>query len=139
MGTTKWSTALGATGLALAAITTTVATPASAHALRAGRMVLTNVDNGRTVAASVGGDVEVRLTHYREHGLTYTWTAVSASDSAVLGHRSDVTNPAGDASAVYRAAAAGTATVSAQRHCVPDPGNLCPLIVETWKATIQVK
>lgn len=139
MGTKKWSTALGAAGLALAAITTTVATPASAHALRAGRMVLTNVDNGRTVAASVGGDVEVRLTHYRERGLTYTWTAVSASDSAVLGHRSDVTNPAGDASAVYRAAAAGTATVSAQRHCVPDPGNLCPLIVETWKATIQVK
>ncbi|MFJ8141285.1 hypothetical protein [Streptomyces sp. NPDC096013] len=138
MGTAKWSTALGAAGLALAATTTTVATPASAHALRAGRIVLTNVDNGRTIPASVGGDLEVRLTHYRERGLTYTWTALNSSDSAVLGHRADTTNPAGDASAVYRVAAAGTATVSAQRHCVPDPGNLCPLIVETWKATIQV-
>ncbi|MFD4878094.1 hypothetical protein ACFWOB_32640 [Streptomyces sp. NPDC058420] len=139
MGTTKWSTALGAAGLALAATTTTVATPASAHTFRAGRIVLTNADNGRTVPASVGGDVEVRLTHYRERGVTYTWTPLNSDNSGVLGHRSDVTNPAGDASAVYRAAAAGTATVSAQRHCVPDPGNLCPLIVETWKATIQVK
>ncbi|MEW1643978.1 hypothetical protein [Streptomyces sp. NPDC091219] len=139
MGTAKWSTALGAAGLALAATTTTVATPASAHALRTGRVVLTNADNGRTVAASVGGDVEVRLTHYREHGLTYSWTALDSSDRTVLGHRSDATYPAGDSTAVYRAAAAGAATVSAQRHCVPDPGRLCPLIVETWKATIQVK
>ncbi|MFD4555593.1 hypothetical protein ACFWP5_14935 [Streptomyces sp. NPDC058469] len=144
MEATKWSTALGAAGLALAAVTATAAAPAVAqgqasHVRLAGRVVLTNMDNGRTVAASSGGDVEIRLTHSRERGFTYTWTAPESGDSAVLGHRSDATNPAGDATAVFHAASGGVATISAQRRCVPDPGSLCPLIVGTWKVTIEVK
>ncbi|MBK3572431.1 hypothetical protein JHN63_01045 [Streptomyces sp. MBT65] len=140
MGTAKWSTAFGAAGLVLVAVTTSAAAQGQPpHARQAGRAVLTNADNGRTVPASSGGDVEIRLTHSRERGFTYTWTAPESGNSAVLAHAADATYPSGDATAVFHAASAGVATVSAQRRCVPDPGSLCPLIVETWKVTIEVK
>ncbi|WP_405969458.1 hypothetical protein OG496_03120 [Streptomyces sp. NBC_00988] len=140
MGATKWSTAFGAAGLVLVAVAASAtAQGRTPHAHLAGRVVLTNTDNGRTVPASSGGDVEIRLTHSRERGLTYTWTAPESGNSAVLAHASDATYPSGDATAVFHSASAGAATISAQRHCVPDPGNLCPLLVETWKVTIEVK
>ncbi|MFI6624519.1 hypothetical protein [Streptomyces sp. NPDC050528] len=140
MGATKWSTAFGAAGLVLVAVAASAtAQGQTPHARLAGRMVLTNADNGRTVPASSGGDVEIRLTHTRERGFTYTWTAPQSADSAVLGHASDATYPSGDATAVFHAASPGTATVTAQRRCLPDPGSLCPLLVETWKVTIEVK
>lgn len=144
MGAAKWSTAFGAAGSVLLAVTASAGTPAAAqgeasHARRVARVVLTNMDNGRTVPASSGGDVEIRLTHSRERGFTYTWSAPESGNSAVLAHAADATYPSGDATAVFHAASAGVATVSAQRRCVPDPGSLCPLIVETWKVTIEVK
>ena len=140
MGATKWSTAFGAAGLVLVAVAASAtAQGRTPHAHLAGRVVLTNTDNGRTVPASSGGDVEIRLTHIRERGFTYTWTAPESGNSAVLGHASDATYPSGDATAVFHAASTGAATVTAQRRCVPDPGSLCPLLVETWKVTIEVK
>ena len=140
MGAAKWSTAFGAAGLVLVAVAASAtAQGQTPHGHLAGRVVLTNTDNGRTVPASSGGDVEIRLTHSRERGFTYTWTAPESGNSAVLGHASDATYPSGDATAVFHAASAGTTTVTAQRRCVPDPGSLCPLIVETWKVTIEVK
>lgn len=140
MGATKWSTAFGAAGLVLVAVAASAtAQGQTPHARPAGRVVLTNADNGRTVPASLGGDVEIRLTHIRERGFTYTWTAPESGNSAVLGHASDATYPSGDATAVFHAASPGTAIVTAQRRCLPDPGSLCPLLVETWKVTIEVK
>jgi len=140
MGAAKWSTAFGAAGLVLVAVAASAtAQGRTPHGQLAGRVVLTNMDNGRTVQASSGGDVEIRLTHSRERGFTYTWTAPESGNSAVLGHASDATYPSGDARSVFHAASAGVATVTAQRRCVPDPGSLCPLLVETWKVTIEVK
>ena len=144
MGAAKWSTAFGAVGLVLVAVTTSAGTPAAAqnqapHVRQAGRVVLTNADNGRTVPASSGGDVEIRLTHSRERGFTYTWTAPESGNSAALAHAADATYPSGDATAVFHAVSRGVASVTAQRRCVPDPGSLCPLLVETWKVTIEVK
>jgi hypothetical protein len=144
MGALKWSTALGTSGLVLAAVTATAAGPAAAqgqalHEHLATRVVLTNADSGRTVPASVGDDVEVRLTGYRERGLTYTWSIPAAGDAAVFRRTSGTTTPAGDASAVFHAEVGGVATISAERRCVPDPGRVCPLAVVPWKATIEVK
>ncbi|WP_329352765.1 hypothetical protein OG226_47885 [Streptomyces sp. NBC_01261] len=144
MGAAQWSTAFGAAGLVLLAVTTSAGTPAAAqnrapHLRQAGHVVLTGADDGRTVPASSGGDVEIRLTHSRERGFTYAWTAPESGDSAVLAHAADATYPSGDATAVFHAVSRGVATVSAQRRCVPDPGSLCPLLVETWKVTIEVK
>lgn len=36
------------------------------------RLVLTNVDDGKTVPASIGDDIEITLTGYRMQGLSYT-------------------------------------------------------------------
>ncbi|WP_329264444.1 hypothetical protein OG223_50795 [Streptomyces sp. NBC_01478] len=140
MGATKWSTAFGAAGLVLVAVTASAAAQGQPpHVRAAGRAVLTNTDNGRTVAAGVGGDIEVRLTHYRDRGVTYVWDAPETGDRAVLRRASDTTTPSGDATAVFRTAAGGVATVSAQLRCVPDLGSVCPLIVVPWKVTIEAK
>ncbi|MFE2416942.1 hypothetical protein [Streptomyces hokutonensis] len=146
MGATKWSTVLGTAGLALAAVTVsaTATAPAAAQdrasdARLAQRVVLTNVDSGRAVAASAGDDVEVRLTGYREGGLTYTWSVPAADDSTVLRGTGGTTTPSGGASAVLHADHSGVATVSAQRRCVPGPGRVCPQVITPWKVTVEVK
>jgi hypothetical protein len=121
------------------------AAPAAAHGQAsdrtrlAGRIVLTNSDNGRSVTASLGDDIDVRLTGYRDNGLTYTWSTPASSDSTGLRRTTGRTTPNGDASAVFRAEHDGTATITAQRRCRPDPGHLCPLVVTPWKVTVEVK
>jgi hypothetical protein len=140
MGATKWSTAFGAAGLALVAVTANAAAQGQPpHVRGAGRAVLTNADSGRTVAVGVGGDIEVRLTHYRDRAVTYVWDAPETGDRVVLRRTSDTTTPSGNATAVFHATAGGVATISAQLRCVPDLGSVCPLIVVPWKVTIEVK
>ncbi|MFF8315378.1 hypothetical protein [Streptomyces lydicus] len=141
---TKWSAAPW--GMALALVTVTAAAaPAAAHgqasdrARPAQRIVLTNADTGRSVTARLGDDVEVRLTGYREHGLTYTWSTPASSNSTVLRRTAGGTSPSGDASAVFHAEHRGTATITAVRRCRPAPGHLCPLVVVPWKATVEVQ
>ncbi|MEV5281450.1 hypothetical protein [Streptomyces sp. NPDC051994] len=102
------------------------------------RVTLTNADNGRIVSARTGDDIEVTLTGHREHGLNYTWS-IPASDSTVLHRTKGGTTPRGDATARFRAEKAGSATLNAQRHCRPDRGKLCPLVVVPWKVRVEVK
>ncbi|MGW1077114.1 hypothetical protein [Streptomyces sp. NPDC002537] len=103
------------------------------------RITLTYADNGRKVEAHLGDDTEVRLTGYREHGLTYTWSVPAADGTAVLRRTAGAASPGGGASAVFHAEHRGTATITAQRRCHSDPGRLCPLVVVPWKVTVEVK
>lgn len=142
---TKWSAAPWGTALTLVAAMAATAAPAAAHgqapdrARLAQRVVLTNADNGRSVTASLGDDIEVRLTRSHENGLTWTWSTPASSDSDVLRRTTGRTAPNGDASAVFHAEHDGTATVTAQRRCHPDPGHFCPLVITPWKVTVEVK
>ncbi|MEV4741942.1 hypothetical protein [Streptomyces sp. NPDC049555] len=142
---TKRSAAPWGTALALVAVMAAAAAPAAAHgrgpdrARLAQRITLTNSDNGRSVNASSGDDVEVRLTAYHENGLTWTWSTPVSSNSTVLRRTTGGTAPNGNASATFRAEHDGTATITAQRRCRPDAGHICPLLVTPWKVTVEVK
>lgn len=139
---TKWSAAPWGVGLALATVMASAAAPAAAHSQApqrlSDRVALTNADNGRTVSAHAGDDIEVTLTGYREQGRTYSWS-IPVSSSAVLHRTAGGTTPRGDATVRFHARKDGIATLSAARRCRPDPGHLCPLVVTPWKVTVEVK
>ncbi|MFK8906718.1 hypothetical protein [Streptomyces sp. YS-3] len=88
--------------------------------------------------AHVGDDIEVTLPGYRENGLSYSWS-IPASDSPVLHRTTGSTTPMGAASARFHAVGDGVAILSAQRHCRPGAGHVCPLVVTPWKVTVEVK
>ncbi|GGX73783.1 hypothetical protein [Streptomyces hiroshimensis] len=121
-----------AVGMALATGSASVAVPAA-------RVALTNADNGRSVPAALGDDIEVRLTSYRESGLTYTWSTPQSGNTTVLRRTTGGTKPDGGASAVFRAQHGGTATISAARRCHADAGHVCPLVIAPWRARIRVE
>ncbi|PNE32177.1 hypothetical protein AF335_20865 [Streptomyces eurocidicus] len=108
-------------------------------AVPAKRVTLTNPDSGRSVEASVGDSIEVRLTGYRDGVRVYTWDVPQPSDSAVLRRTAGGTTPSGGASAVFHVQRSGVARINVVRKCHPDPGHICPLIIVPWKATIGVK
>ncbi|RLV09989.1 hypothetical protein CTZ27_01700 [Streptomyces griseocarneus] len=104
----------------------------------AGRVALTNADDGKTVPARTGDDIDVTLTSYHENGLTYTWS-IPASDSTVLHRTASGKTPSGNATARFHVEKDGIATLSAGRQCHPDRGRLCPLVVTSWKVRVEVK
>ncbi|GHI07504.1 hypothetical protein AQI88_20045 [Streptomyces cellostaticus] len=138
MKAAKYATGL-MLGLAVTATMVTTTASAAPHSALADHLVLTNSDDGRSVVRSVGEDSEVRLTAYRERGLTYTWSMPTATNARVLGRTVGGTRPAGDAYAVLHADSPGTSTVSAVRQCHADPGHVCPRAIAPWKATIEVR
>ncbi|OIJ98672.1 hypothetical protein BIV25_11530 [Streptomyces sp. MUSC 14] len=122
-------------------VTATLVTPAASaapHSARADRLVLTDSDNGQSVARSVGDDTEIRLKASRERGLTYTWSMPSTRDAHGLTRTVSGTTPAGDAYAVVHADGPGTSTITAVRQCHAGPGHTCPRAVTPWKVTIKV-
>ncbi|MEV0251804.1 hypothetical protein AB0H76_34805 [Nocardia sp. NPDC050712] len=125
--------ALGVLALAVAPM----AVPVQASAT--GSIVLTNADSARSVEAVAGHDIEVRLTSYRENGLTYTWQLPETSDSAKLPRTSDNVNPAGHAAAVFHADGPGDSVITVHRTCRPDPDRNCPAVMHPWKAAVRVK
>ncbi|AZM92493.1 hypothetical protein [Streptomyces sp. W1SF4] len=117
--------------------------PATTHAAPtaqlAQRIVLTNSDDGRTLVANPGDEIEVRLTGYRENGLTWTWSTPTSGDSTVFRRTAGRTAPNGDASAAFQAEQDGAATITAQRSCRPDAGRVCPSVITPWKVTVEAK
>jgi hypothetical protein len=116
-----------------------VLTGTASVAVAAQRVVLTNADDGRSVAATPGDAIEVRLTGSRSHGLTYVWSIPTSSNPATLRRTAGSTTPTGGASAVFHAQHSGVATIQAERKCRADAGYACPMVVELWKATVAVK
>ncbi|MGE7434897.1 hypothetical protein [Kitasatospora sp. NPDC001175] len=144
MHTAKFLAAPLALGLALTATTVSVAATASAaahpsHARFARAVMLTNADDGRTVTVARNDVIKVRLTHLRDQGQTWVWSAPKAGDPKVLRPHDAGTSPNGDASAGFQAISRGTSGITAFRHCVPDPGHVCPRVVIPWRVTLTVK
>ncbi|MEU8899300.1 hypothetical protein AB0C65_25805 [Nocardia sp. NPDC048505] len=110
----------------------------SVQATAAGGMVLTNADSARSVVAEVGHDIEVRLTSYRENGVTYTWH-LPTSSSPALPRVSGSLTPTGHTEAVFHTDDLGDSVITAERTCHPDPNRKCPATVRPWKAAIRVK
>ncbi|RLV08823.1 hypothetical protein CTZ27_08745 [Streptomyces griseocarneus] len=109
----------------------------------AGLVALTNADDGKTVPARTGDDIDVTLTSYHENGLTYTWS-IPVSDSEMLHRTASRTTPGGGAKARFHVQQDGTATLSAARHCRPSQGHPsqghpCPDVVTPWKVRVEVK
>ncbi|KAA2266599.1 hypothetical protein F0L68_02355 [Solihabitans fulvus] len=131
----------GAVRLAAAPVLTaaTAAATAQATASAATQVVLTNLDGGRTVVAAAGGDVEVRLTAYREQGLNWSWSIPQASTPEVLKRTAGTAEPSGGARAVFHVQHPGTGKITATRHCRPNPGKACLDVVAPWKVTVDVK
>ncbi|MFG2606828.1 hypothetical protein ACGFT2_25240 [Streptomyces sp. NPDC048514] len=90
------------------------------------------------MSARTGDDIEVTLTGYRDHGLTYSWS-IPVSDSAVLRRTAGSTTATGNATARFHVERDGIAAISAARHCRPGAGRLCPLVVTPWKVRVEVK
>ncbi|MFF3920650.1 hypothetical protein ACFYZB_46150 [Streptomyces sp. NPDC001852] len=137
--TTAHAAPAAAPGVAAAAAPGAAHSQTSDRVRLAQRIALTNSDNGRSVTASLGDDIEVRLTGLHENGLTWTWSTPTSSNSTVLRRTSGRTAPNGDASATFHAEHDGTATITAQRHCRPDAGRICPLVITPWKVMVEVK
>ncbi|GHD99267.1 hypothetical protein [Streptomyces alanosinicus] len=137
MKAAKYATGL-TLGLAVTAALVTTAASAAPHSGLDDPHVLTDSDNGQSVARSVGDDTMIRLKASREGGLTYTWSMPSSGDAHVLSRTIGGTTPAGDAYAVLHAESPGTSTISAVRQCRADPGHKCPRAIAPWKATIKV-
>ncbi|MYT22634.1 hypothetical protein GTW69_20475, partial [Streptomyces sp. SID7760] len=105
MKTSKYRAVPLAVGLALA---TAIAVPATAqpHTLpelrgsATGRIVLTNLDDGRNLPVVAGDDIEVRLTGGRAGGLSWAWGEPAASDPAILARTASNAMPNGNATAV---------------------------------------
>ncbi|MFD0415349.1 hypothetical protein [Streptomyces sp. NPDC127108] len=130
-----------AAGLALAAFAVAVV-PATAQAearAAAGRAVLTNADDGRTVTVATGDTVEVRLAPVREGHVRWTWSVPDSDTPDVLRKTGGSTMPDGGARANLSADGVGTATVTAGGSCVPDPGYACPAVIRSWKVTVAVQ
>ncbi|MGH4034181.1 hypothetical protein ACQB60_35285 [Actinomycetota bacterium Odt1-20B] len=145
MKTSKYAAVPLAVGLALAAVTVSVPAAAQTHppsespASAATRVTLTNVDDGRNVILNTGDDVVVKLSSYRTNGLNYTWDVPASSVPLVLRRTAGSTTPDGGARAVFHAEGPGVSTITAVRHCRPDPGRTCPLVIVPWKVAVEVK
>lgn len=139
MKTSKYRAVPLAVGLALATGAAAVPAAAQSHLPTAQRVVLTNADNGRSLVLAAGDDVDVRLTGFRSQGLNYTWSVPQSSAPDVLRRTAGGTTPTGSANGVLHAEHLGTTTITATRHCRPDPGRICPGAVLLWKVTAQVK
>ncbi|MFD8308874.1 hypothetical protein ACFV29_42145 [Streptomyces sp. NPDC059690] len=128
--------------VALATALAAGAAPAAAHGQasnRAQRVTLTNSDNGRSATANTGDDVDIRLTSVRDNGLTYSWNVPQSSTPDVARLANGGTTPDGGAMATFHAEEAGTVTITATRHCRPDPGRVCPSVMTPWKVTVSVE
>lgn len=119
---------IGSAGIAGAAATspdtgTTAAAPVSRI------VVLTQADNGATVNVAAGTYVVVNL------GTRLNW-AVRSTNPAVL---DSVSVGASTGVSVFRAEAAGRATLIGLGRPLCDPGKACPMFIEYWSANVNVK
>ncbi|MER7836773.1 hypothetical protein ABTY98_12875 [Streptomyces sp. NPDC096040] len=99
---------------------------------------LTAADNSRTVCVAVGGQLRLTLDGTRQR----PWKAVEASGSALRAANAGIVLQPGDASAVYRAVAAGTVTLSSSRPLCAEPtapGEVSCKGIQEWQVTVRVK
>ncbi|MFG2634287.1 hypothetical protein ACGFX8_10115 [Streptomyces sp. NPDC048362] len=104
----------------------------------ADQVELKAADNGRTVCVTKGGEVRLTLDGTR----TRPWKPVSASGTALTAINAGLVLRPGDATAAYRAVAAGTVRLSSSRPLCAEPtapGQVSCKGIQEWRATVRVR
>ncbi|WP_225822880.1 hypothetical protein [Streptomyces naphthomycinicus] len=98
---------------------------------------LTAADHGRTVCVTKGGEIRLTLDGTKAR----PWKPVTASGTALeAGNAGFVLQP-GDATAAYRAVAAGTVKLTSSRPLCAEPtapGQVSCKGIEEWAVTVRV-
>ncbi|AYN41099.1 hypothetical protein D9753_21955 [Streptomyces dangxiongensis] len=102
-----------------------------------GQADLTAADHGRTVCVTEGGEVRLTLDGTRAR----PWKAVTASGTGLRGINAGFVLRPGDATAAYRAVAAGTVRLTSSRPLCAEPtapDRVSCKGVEEWTVTVRV-
>ncbi|MFF1285303.1 hypothetical protein [Streptomyces sp. NPDC058299] len=102
-----------------------------------GHAELTAADHGRTVCVAEGGELRLTLDGTRAR----PWKPVSASGTALRGINAGFVLRPGDATAAYRAVAAGTVRLTSSRPLCAEPtapGGVSCKGIEEWTVTVRV-
>ncbi|ARP70431.1 hypothetical protein LK07_12295 [Streptomyces pluripotens] len=98
---------------------------------------LTAADSGRTVCLSKGDEVRIVLDGTKAR----PWKPVTASGSALQAINAGFVLQPGDATAAYRAVAAGTVKLTSSRPLCAQPsspGQVSCKGIQTWTITVRV-
>ncbi|MFF9088051.1 hypothetical protein ACF1BE_16805 [Streptomyces sp. NPDC014991] len=102
-----------------------------------GHAELTAADHGRTVCVAEGGEIRLTLHGTRAR----PWKAVAASGAGLRAINAGFVLRPGDASAAYRAVAAGTVKLTSSRPLCAEPtapGRVSCKGIEEWTVTVRV-
>ncbi|MGW0879547.1 hypothetical protein [Streptomyces sp. NPDC002671] len=102
------------------------------------RLELTAADNGRTVCLVKGGELRLTLDGTKER----PWKPVSLTGTALEAINAGLVLLPGDASAAYRAVAAGKAELTSSRPLCAEPtapGQMSCKGIQEWKVTVTVR
>ncbi|GHI07361.1 hypothetical protein AQI88_20755 [Streptomyces cellostaticus] len=103
----------------------------------AAQVELKVADNGRTVCLAKGGELRLTLDGTK----TRPWKPVALSGTALEAINAGFVIQPGDATAAYKAVAAGTAKLTSSRPLCPpaDPGQASCKGIQQWTVTVKVK
>jgi hypothetical protein len=98
---------------------------------------LSDSDSGRTLTYHVGDTISITL--HQQQGFQ-PWTTLDSSNHAVLSPMVNTRNTAvrGVTLGLFKAAASGSAQITANAGVDCSPGMACPAMVRVWSVTIQV-
>ncbi|MCG0067399.1 hypothetical protein CFC35_25020 [Streptomyces sp. FBKL.4005] len=103
-----------------------------------GQAELTAADHGRTVCVTEGGEVRLTLDGTRAR----PWKPVTASGGGLEAINAGFVLQPGDATAAYRAVAAGTVRLTSSRPLCAQPtapGQVSCKGIEEWTVTVRVE
>jgi hypothetical protein len=101
-------------------------------------VLLKAADGGRTVCVAKGGEVRLTLDGTKSR----PWKPVTAHGSVLQGINAGFVIQPGQASAAYRAVAAGTGTLTSSRPLCAEPtapGQVSCKGIQEWTVTVNVK
>ncbi|MEU6666218.1 hypothetical protein [Streptomyces sp. NPDC046727] len=102
-----------------------------------GQAELTAADHGRTVCVTKGGEVRLTLDGTKAR----PWKPVAASGTGLEAINAGFVLQPGDATAAYRAVAAGTVKLTSSRPLCAEPtapGQVSCKGIEEWAVTVRV-
>ncbi|ALO94096.1 hypothetical protein [Streptomyces hygroscopicus] len=102
-----------------------------------GHVELTAADHGRTVCVTEGGEVRLTLDGTRAR----PWQPVAVSGTGLKAVNAGFVLQPGDATAAYRAVAAGTVKLTSSRPLCAEPtapGQVSCKAIQDWTVTVRV-
>jgi hypothetical protein len=111
--------------------------PISASPAPSASASLGDADSGRTLTYQVGDTISVTL--HQQQGFQ-PWSTLDSSNHAVVSPMVNTRNTAvrGVTLGLFKAAATGSAQITANAGVDCSPGMACPALVRVWSVTIQV-